>query len=93
MDRMLSEDPDGLFISEMIAPDEVLLTLATNSRRVACESLLAPAVLAWASYKIYREKSPDDTVEGVIAMIWERMNDEIEKDELDAKEDKKLKAA
>jgi superfamily II DNA helicase RecQ len=87
----------SLFVPAMIAPDVILLKLATNSRRIACESLLAPAVVTWATYEMVREKAPDDTVEGVITMVWERMKDELKKDELekdesDAMEDKKLTA-
>lgn len=88
---LLKADRNWLFIPAMIAPDGILLKLAINSRRIACESLLAPAVVAWATYKEWKEKSPDDTVEGVITMVWERMKDEIEKEEADAK-DKTLRA-
>ena len=87
------QDWNRLFVPEMLVPDGILAKVARSTRRIACEPVLVEQIVRWNSYKKYRLDNMEDTVEDVIAKVWESMKDEIEQDELNAKETKKRKAA
>jgi len=83
----------GLFVPEMLVPEGILVKIAKNARRIACEDMKIRDIIGWGSYKQYRLDNAEDTAEDVIKSVWESLKDEITQDELNAKEAKKAKAA
>ncbi|OXV06558.1 hypothetical protein Egran_05676 [Elaphomyces granulatus] len=52
----------GLFVPEMLVPEAILVKIAKNARRIACEDMQIRDIIEWGSYKKYRQNNAEDRV-------------------------------